>query len=685
MHELEVSLLPGVRVGVDVGGTFTDIVALVDGILIHGKVLTRPRKPWLGVVESIYSVNTDIGRVEILVTATTLGTNLFFGQAGLDRPKAAIFTDDGFEDVVEIGRQNRPSLYDPYFKRPEPLAPRLDRVGIPVRVAADGSLLKEPDLDVVRREAAKRCGSFVFAVSILHGYLRPDVEDAIAGAIREACPGSVVVTGSSVDPRPGEYERASTALVNAVLKPILSRYIERLLQTLKARGFRGRLLIMKSDGGIASVEEALRTPAAFIESGPAAGAVAAAWLARTLGIERLVAFDMGGTTAKASSIIGGEPEVTQYYEVGGKVHMGRLLRGSGYPVRHEFIDLAEVGAGGGTIAWVDRGGALRLGPMSAGADPGPACYGRGGAKPTVTDANLILGRIPEVIAGGRLRLRRDLAEAALAWLAREAGFHGPLEAAEAIIDLSNAVMARALRIVTVEKGHDPEDFHLVAFGGAGPIHAVELAMEMGVRGVLVPPKPGVFSALGLLLSDYKVQVHRHVGIPAGELSDGELVSVFKELERDALARLRAQGHEGPVIVDYIVEARYRWQGEALPLPYKGGGGRAVEEAFHRVHEERYGYSSPGDVVEVVAARVIAVGRVEKPEISGEKWGRDVEEHWQVYWKSDWHDAILVGAGRLWDLGRLEGPAVVVFPDSTLFLPPKVSAVALDSGVVNVEW
>jgi len=673
----------GVRVGVDVGGTFTDVVAVVEGRIVHGKVLTRPREPWVGIVEGVESVGVDLGSVDVLVTATTLGTNLFFGQAGLERPRAALFTDEGFEDVVEIGRQNRPSLYDPFFTRPEPLAGRRDRVGVRVRVSPDGGLLVEPDLEAVRRAAAERCGGgYVFAVSVLHGYLRPDVEEAIAGAVREACPGAVVVTGSSVDPRPGEYERASTALVNAVLAPIVRGYLERLGEALRGRGFRGRLLAMKSDGGIAVPDEVYRAPAVFIESGPAAGAVAAAYIARLLGVEKLVAYDMGGTTAKASSVVSGRPEIVEYYEVGGRVHMGRLVRGSGYPVRHEFIDIAEVGAGGGTIAWVDRGGALRLGPMSAGAEPGPACYGRGGTEPTVTDALLLLGRLPPALAGGRLRLRRDLAEAALARLARQAGLPGPLEAAEAVVALANAVMARALRIVTVERGHDPEEFQLAAFGGAGPVHAVELAREMGVPRVIVPPRPGVFSALGLLLSDYRVSVARHLGRPARLLREEEVEEAFRRLESEAVERLRLQGYTGEVTLERIVEARYRWQGEALRLPYRGVA--SVESDFHRLHEERYGFSSPRDEVVVDALRVVAVGEVEKPELAPEEWGRGLEEQWRIYWEGSWHDALLVGAGRLWELGGLEGPALVAFPDSTLFLPPGSRARPGPHGEVVVD-
>ncbi len=467
-----------IRIGIDVGGTFTDLVLFDSrkrGIL-QIKVPTTPKNPVQGVMQAISEVVKDVSEIEVLIHATTLGTNMFFGQTGIEPPKATLITNEGFEDIIEIGRQNRPELYNPFFTRPRSLIPRSRRYGVRGRIDKDGKIVEELDVKAVEKIAKKECekGTKVFVISFLHSYRNPSHELKAAEVIKNACPDSVVVTSYEVDPQPMEYERTSTAVVNALLKPILSVYLEKLLDELNSRGFNGKLLVMQSSGGVADVKEALERPAAFIESGPSAGAVAVAYLSKIMKREKALGFDMGGTTAKASSIIKGEPEVVEMYEVGGKVHRGRLVRGSGYPVRFPYIDLAEVSAGGGTIAWIDPGGALRLGPLSAGADPGPACYGRGGKEPTITDANLILGRLPEVLAG-RLKLRKELAEESLKEkIAKPLGMD-LIDAAWSIVKIANTIMGRALRLVSVERGHDPREFTLYAFGGAGPLHALDIA------------------------------------------------------------------------------------------------------------------------------------------------------------------------------------------------------------------
>jgi N-methylhydantoinase A len=646
------------------------VVLVVDGGIRAAKVLTRPREPWRSVAEALDAVEARPESLDVLVNATTLATNMFFGQMGLERPRVVLITNRGFEDVVEIGRQNRPSLYDPFFRKPEPLVPRDRRYGVRGRIGADGREIESLDLKAVREAASRECSkSTVFAVAFLHSYANPVHEREAARAIREACPGAEVVLSSEVDPRPGEYERTSTTLVNAVLKPMLGEYIGRLERELRSRGFRGTLLVMKSDGGLATPEEALRTPAAFIESGPAAGVVATAALARALGVARAVSFDMGGTTAKAGSVVEGRPQYTEIYEVGGKVHMGRIVRGSGYPVRYPFIDLVEVSSGGGTIAWVDRGGALRVGPLSAGADPGPACYGRGGTQPTVTDANAVLGRLPGELAGGAVKVRFDLARRALERLAAKAGLSSPEEAADSVVALANTIMARAVRLVTVERGLDPSEMAMVAFGGAGPLHAVEVAAEVGMREVIVPPYPGVFSALGLLLSDFKKIVVAPLGKRLEDVSDEHLDRAFSELEREAVEALEAMGVERRrVIVARMLEMRYSGQLEAIEVPYRGLAG--AREAFENLYEARFGFRSPEQPVEISALRVEAVGLTDKPSISAELGGagEPVEER-RVYVEGEWVEAPVY---RIEDLSpgfAVEGPALVVYRDSTLYVPP----------------
>lgn len=676
------------RVGVDVGGTFTDIVLLNEetGRLDIMKVPTTPREPAKGILAGLRNALGRLANMSLLIHATTIGTNMFLGQVGIEPPRAALITNEGFEDVIEIGRQNRPSLYNPNFSKPRPLIPRRRRYGVRGRITSEGRVIEELDVDAVRRVAVRECseGTRVFIVSFLHSYKNPIHEEEAARAIRDECPSAYVVAGSRVDPAPMEYERTSTAVVNGLLKPVLSAYLEDLESRLRREGFRGRLLVMQSSGGIVEISEAVERPAAFIESGPSAGAVAVAYFSRLAGIEHSIGFDMGGTTAKASSIVRGEPEIVELYEVGGRVHMGRVVRGSGYPVRFPHIDLAEVSAGGGTIAWVDPGGGLRIGPKSAGADPGPACYGRGGTEPTVTDANLVLGRLPEAISGG-IRLRRDLAWRAIRdKIARPLGVT-VVEAAWMIIGLVNTVMGRAVRLVTLERGHDPRLFTLFAFGGAGPLHAAELAAEVGARRVLVPPRPGVFSALGLLVADYKVERHAPIARRAADLSDEELEEALSRLEEEAVRTLRGWGVEASnIVVQRLVDAKYWGQAYTLRIPYRGSLRRTVEE-FHRAHAARYGFSVVEEDVEIVTVRVEAIGITSKPLLRAPKrTGDPFKGEREVFFDGGWHNAAIYDYDAMGEGYRVDGPAVIEAPDSTILVPPGYRGVVTGLGALELE-
>ena len=678
------------RVAVDIGGTFTDLVAFDDelGELRTVKVLSTPREPWRGFLRALEELGWDPREVELIVHASTLGTNMFLGQVGLEPPKAVLVTNKGFRDILEIGRQNRPELYNLFFQRPPPLVPRSRRVEVGGRIGPRGEEIEPLDLEAVKSIARHWCGEArVFIVSFLHSYANPRHEEAAARVLREECPDAIVVTGSSVDPRPREYERTSTAVVNGLLAPLLRGYLERLQEELRARGFRGRLLLMQSSGGVAEPGEVVEKPAVFIESGPAAGAVAAAYFSRLLGDEKVVSFDMGGTTAKAAAILGGEPELVDEYEVGGRVHMGRVVRGTGYPVRHLFIDLAEVSAGGGTIAWIDPGGALRVGPLSAGADPGPACYGRGGEDPTVTDAQLVLGRLPDALAGGRLRLDRGAAERAVARIAEALGMELE-EAAAAIIELANREMAHALRLVTVERGHDPRDFVIYAFGGAGPLHAAELAEELGAREVAVPPRPGVFSALGLLLTDLRYTRTAPVARPAEELSSEKLETIFERLAGEALERLAAAGAEpSQVRMARSLAARYRGQAYTLLVPYTGSLEDTLEQ-FHRLHEARYGFSLPGEPVYIESAWLVATASLEKPRLPrGEARPHTPSpaSRRQVYFRREsWLEARVYRRERLRPGALIQGPAVIEEDESTILVPPGHEALVDEYYVARIR-
>ena len=650
-------------VAVDIGGTFTDFVYVRgDGSLGFYKVLSTPRNPEVAVLEGLHV----LGGASFVVHATTIATNALRGQVGLELPRVALVTTRGFRDVVEIGRQNRPRLYDPLFEKPRPLVPRDLRFEVDERVDFKGSILKP--LDVRELESlGSRLGALGVesaAIVFLHSYANP-VHEVLAEGVLSKHVG-YVSPSYKVAPEPREYERTSTTVVNATLMPIVSGYLERLIKGLRELGVM-ELSIMSSSGGLVTVEEAMVRPVQIVESGPAAGVIATAELSRMLGIPRAISFDMGGTTAKAGTVVDFEVEVTSEYEVGGEAHHGRIVKGSGYPVRFPFVDLAEVSAGGGSIIWRDEVGALRVGPISAGADPGPVCYGRGGVRPTITDANLALGRIGDYMLGGAMKLDMSASIKALQALG------DPEVVAWEAISIANLEMARAIRLVTVERGLDPADFTLVAFGGAGPQHAVEIAEELGVRSVVVPPHPGLFSALGLLLADWRFEAR--VAYPV------DLEEAYLKLEGELLGRLGR--------VDYFVryaDVRYEGQGWELTVP-AGRPARLddVRRAFEEKHLATYGFTLEDRSVEVVLARVFAVIRrvkpgLPKPRALGEPRVKVVRK---VYFKDGWVNTPVYWRDDLPVGYKIEGPAIVEEYDSTTVIPPGWVAVVGGHGELRI--
>ncbi|GAB6946040.1 hydantoinase/oxoprolinase family protein [Vulcanisaeta sp. JCM 16161] len=649
-------------VAVDVGGTFTDFVVLRDdGTIYSIKILSTPRNPEVAVLDGLRRIREPISEV---LHATTIGTNTLLGQVGLEIPKVALFTTRGFRDVIEIGRQNRPRLYDLFFDKPRPLVPRELRFEVDERVLADGTVAKHVDPSEVEEYAvrARSIGVVSVAVSYLHSYINPVNEEATGDVLKRYF--KYVSLSSRVAPEPREYERTSTTVVNAVLMPIVSEYIARFSEGLRELNI-GKFYIMSSAGGLVDANEAVERPVQLIESGPAAGAVAAAEFSKLIGVENVIGFDMGGTTAKASSILGHEPEVTTEYEVGGEVHHGRLVKGSGYPVRFPFIDLAEVSSGGGTIIWRDEAGALRVGPVSAGADPGPICYGRGGKEPTLTDANVVLGRIGEYLLGGEMRLDRDAAIRGLARLG------DPINVALEAVRLAVVEMARAVRLVTVERGLDPRDFALMAFGGAGPQFAPYIAEELGIGSVIVPPEPGAFSALGLLMADERFEARS--SFPR-DLEDG-----FKKLEDELLSRLGK--------VDYFLryaDVRYVGQGWELTIPVGRPASMGdIERSFNDRHYATYGFKLDKPI-EVVTIRVFAVitrvkPRFKAPRTEGEAKPRGFRkvffDDWveaPVYWRDD------VPMNQV-----IEGPAIMEEYGSTIVIPPRWRAAVGVHGEVRM--
>lgn len=649
-------------------------------------MLSTLSNPVIGVIRGLEELVTRTKCiVEEIIHASTIGSNLFLGQVGLTIPKTALITTRGFRDLIEIGRQRRPELYNVFFTKPKPLIPRRLRFTVDERIGANGKIIKPLDPIEVRKLAKKlrELGVESIAVSLLHSYANPVHEELIEKILREELPDVPVILSSRVDPEYREYERTSTTVVNAVLVPIISKYLKNLVEEVERRGISsGQLLVMKSDGGFADIEDAIRLPVATIESGPAAGVVASAFIAQVMKLKEVLSFDMGGTTAKVSTIIDGKPTVTSEYEVGGKVHRGRIVKGSGYPVRYPHIDLAEVSAGGGTIIWVDDAGHLRVGPVSAGSEPGPACYGRGGSEPTITDANFLLGRLGDILAGGRIRLSKKLALKAFNKVIEKTGLSLE-EAAFGAIRIANMEMARAARIVTVERGYDPRDFTLIAYGGAGPMHAAELAEELGVKRIVVPIAPGLFSALGLLLADYRYEYKKSLMKRLDEVTPHELEEVYNTIEETALKHLKSKGlgHERILILRYA-DVRYHSQSYELTIEVpKPILSQTIDDLAHRFiekHRSVYGYDAGREDIVIVNVRVAAIGLVEKPKIAIAKTynerkikANQAHSMRKVYFEeTEWITTPVYLRDKLKPGSIVEGPCIVEEYDSTIVVPPK---------------
>ena len=675
------------RLGIDVGGTFTDGILIDEesGETRIAKVPSTPADPSAGFLEAVRRILREAGieaaEVGYLVHGTTVATNAII--EGKLAP-AGFLTTEGFRDMLEIQRQIRPSLYDLLFEKPPPLAPRYLCFGIPERLDAAGAVLAPLDEQAVAAAAGrlKAEGVEAIAVCYLHAYLDPAHERRTREIVQEVFPEAVVSLSSEVAPEFREYFRASTTLINAGVRPIVERYLSNIGVRLRDAGLQGQLLVMQSSGGVLTFEAARTKPVFMVESGPAAGVIASANLGRILGFDNILSFDMGGTTAKTGLVEHGAPGITKEYEVGTAARAERGAKGAGYPIRTPVIDLVEIGAGGGSIAWVDSGGVLRVGPRSAGADPAPACYRRGGTEPTITDANLVLHRLdPDHFLGGEMRLDEEAA-----WRAIEEKCADPLgldvvEVALGIVEIANNAMVSALRRISVQRGHDPRDFVLVAFGGAGPVHANRLAAELDIPTVLVPMSPGTTSAMGLLVTDIKHDYSATL-IQRADRLDVELVNRrYREMEEQGEKALLAEGM-GHASIGFERQADMRYVGQSYELSIPFGDGKvedgleAMLKDFHDEHERAYGFAAPGEPVEFVTLRLTAVGRIAKPKLPELPAGRrDVEAARravrQVYFAEagGFVDCPSYDRYRLPAGGVVEGPAIVEEMDSTTVIHP----------------
>ncbi|MFH2111377.1 MAG: hydantoinase/oxoprolinase family protein [Candidatus Bathyarchaeota archaeon] len=670
-----------IRVSVDVGGTFTDLVAFHEdtGRILNIKVPTVPRNPELGVVDAFKQLfpGQSPGEISMVGHATTIATNTLLGQVDLEVPRTALITTDGFKDVIEIGRQRRAEVYNLFFVRPPMLVERRHRYEVPERVGPRGEVETPLDVERIREIACCLEASDVKSVAIgfINSYANPVHEDQAYDALKKQCPGLFITASHRISNEYREYERFSTAVVNAALMPVIQTYLTRLERDLESLGVEAPLYVMQSNGGMAKSNVISGQPATIVESGPAAGVIAAAWLGEQTGVRDIISFDMGGTTAKAGTVRGRVPEVVPEYEVAGHIHMGRLVKGSGYPVRFPFIDLAECSAGGGTIARAVNGG-LQVGPVSAGAVPGPACYNRGGVEATITDANLLLGRLnPRELLSGDMSIHPALAEKAFNALGESVGVSAH-KAAVSVVRIANSMMGKILRIVSVERGYDPRNFSIVAFGGAGPMHVCALAEELEIGHVVVPPNPGMFSALGLLTADL---FHDHSTPLLLGVEDVETISLeesFRKMEAQGSATLEEENippeRRG---FSRSLDMRYRGQGFELNVPtdspVTGESMRRSLSAFHAKHREVYGYAADDEPVEVVNAKLRVIGRLDKPALAEDQAEkRQVRPTTRrVYYETvgDWVDTDVIQRENLVKKGA--GPAVIEQYDSTTVVYP----------------
>ena len=680
------------RLGVDVGGTFTD-ATLIDeetGEVRVGKVPSTPRDPSEGFMEAVHRMVRESGveprAVSYVVHGTTVATNAIIeGKIA----RTGFITTEGFRDLLEIARQIRPSLYDLRFEKPRPLVPRYLCFGIPERLDAAGRVLTLLDEAALRRAAAQLRAEEVesIAVCFLHAYINPAHEMRTREILQEEFPTALVSLSFDVAPEFREYLRASTTVINAGIRPVVARYLESIESRLRGEGVEAELLVMQSSGGVLSFGAAGEKPVFMVESGPAAGVIASTYLGQALDSGDVISFDMGGTTAKTALVRDGTPRVTKDYEVGAAAQAGvGASRGAGYPIRTPVIDLVEIGAGGGSIAWVDSGGGLRVGPQSAGAEPGPVCYGKGGTEPTITDANLVLGRLnPDYFLGGEMPLDREAARRALAERCGTPLGLDVVEAARGIVEIANAAMVNALRLVSVQRGFDPRDFVLVAFGGAGPVHANSLAAETEIPTTLVPVSPGTFSAMGLLVTDLQHDYSTTLIQSVDALDPGAVEAVFQRMADEGRARLVGEGVRAEDM-DFVRQVDMRHVGQSYELAVGVPAGRlgaaeiaGVLERFHAEHDRAYGFSAPGEPAEFVNLRLTATGKIAKPRLR--EWRQDGDAaaarkpDRPVYFAESGgfvdcpiYDRYRLGAGA-----EVAGPAVVEEMDATTVVHPAYAA------------
>lgn len=673
----------GYIIGIDTGGTFTDLVAYDPGSgeITTFKTPSVPSQPGQALLNAIGGAEIPMGDVGSLVHGTTVATNALIERTG---GRVGFLTTAGHEDIPYIQRINRKTLYDLRWTKPRPLlTSRRDSLGVPERIGAEGQTLRELDEAVVVEQCAtlKASGVDSVAICLLFAYVNPTHEARVKAIVERELPGVPVSVSHEVAPIWREYERASTTIADAYLKPLMRRYIGSLTDSLSGAGMNAPWTIMKSNGGAMRSGAAAENPIQTAQSGPAGGMLAAATFGVQANEPNLLTLDMGGTSADVAVVVNGQLKHTTEYEIEW-----------GVPAAIPLIDIKSVGAGGGSIAWLDAGGFLRVGPQSAGASPGPACYGKGGTIPTVSDANLLLGRLdPGYFLGGRMSLDRGLAEAALETLDRPAGM-SLTDLASSIVEIANENMASAIKMVSIEKGYDPRHFALFAFGGAGPLHAAAVARALKIPRVLVPLYPGNASALGMLIADLRVDKIWTQAFKSNAV-DAELVQrQFDRIREAAVADLRAEGFAGEPAIAYSINMRYLGQNyeHEVAIPTEAiSSGRLQEayDAFIRVHEQQYGYAIEDEIIELVSFRVTASGSRAAPRLTAtpDTSSNATERSRDVYFRG--HGWLPTTIHRRYELlpgTKLNGPCILEEPGSTVLVEPEMTVETLADGQLLIQ-
>lgn len=673
------------RIGVDIGGTFTDLVLFGDaGETFFTKVPSTPAKPEQAVLTGIRQITEtaglDVGKVAEVVHGTTVGSNTLLQKVGA---KTGLITTKGFRDVLEIGRVRTPTMFDLSWEKAVPLIARRYRMEVDERSTADGRILKELDeqeiIEIGRFFESEGVESV--AICFLNSYRNPENEARAQDLMRKHCPNMWVTASVSVLPEIREYERTSTTAVNAYVLPSLRAYFERLENGLREIGVSAPLLISNSNGGLSSAKMAQEKPVFFISSGRSAGVVGAGRLGEAMGEKDLVVFDMGGTTASASLIHKGELSRANEYEFRAGISTpSRFIKAGGYLMRVPTVDVAEVGSGAGSIARIDDGGLMHVGPLSAGADPGPVCYGIGGQSPTVTDANVVLGFLPSALAGGSMKLDVDGARAAI-----KRDLADPLklsveDAAFGIREVVNINMARTIKAVTVERGVDPRDFAILAFGGSGPVHACDLARTLGITRVIFPKSPGVFTATGMLAAKVERYFLRSLNGMLDQLPVDRVNVLLKEMRAEAIASLAEEGYS-PDQIECGFEADLRFKGQdfeipvALPETVSEGDRVLLRAAFREAYKAIYGYASD-DGVEIVNIRLNSSGNSGN-RLSFKPHAPDADAAGPTSRKiyhsrtDGWVDTPIYDRNTF--KGGVAGPLIIQSPDTTIVIPPRATA------------